>query len=293
MFDISYFKKRPQAFYTLADELFPSKFQPTPFHLFMRLVEQKGCLRRVFTQNIDTLERLAGIAPDKVVEAHGSFATNRCVDCKAPMSAAELQRQMYPGGGTSVDASGRVGIPRCLRAQCGGLVKPDIVFFGEGLPERFFELWGDDLPDADLAIVAGTSLTVSPFAQLPDDVGCPRMLFNMEPAGTLGRRAEDVLVLGECDAGAELLAKLCGWEAEWGALKQRAAAGSATALQEQAEKEKAEVRDDSSTESGSEEQDETESKDEEEAQEELAEDLQNDDKLAEELAEELSAKLNL
>lgn len=171
----------------------------------------------MFTQNIDTLERIAGVPGEKVVEAHGSFAGNHCVDCKAEMSAEDLKKAMYPNGGTRVVEGEKVGIPRCQNPGCrtpaGGLVKPDIVFFGEGLPIRFFDLAEEDLPLADLVIVAGTSLTVHPFASLPEDVGytTPRMLFNLEAVGDLGERAGDVMALGSCDAEVQRFAALCGW----------------------------------------------------------------------------------
>ena len=86
----------------------------------MRLLETKGFLRTCFTQNIDTLERRAGISKEKLVEAHGSFASQSCIDCKAPFDAAEIRRLIQ-----------EERIPRCNR--CRGLVKPDIVFFGESV----------------------------------------------------------------------------------------------------------------------------------------------------------------
>lgn len=86
-------------------------------------------LRRIFTQNIDTLETIAGLPASRIIEAHGSFANAHCLDCEKEAS------QEY------VLASGvRKGeVVRCGEEGCGGLVKPDIVFFGEGLPERFFK----------------------------------------------------------------------------------------------------------------------------------------------------------
>lgn len=231
VFDISYFVKRPEAFYTLADELYPTKFKPTPFHVFMKLIENKGYLCKVFTQNIDTLERIAGVDGSKVVEAHGSFAKNHCVSCRHEMSVEELKRQMYGlpeeiekkpnlSSPPQLKPGQKVGIPHCKNPRCkvpgGGLVKPDIVFFGEGLPEEFFEAWEEDLPKADLAIIAGTSLTVSPFSSLPDMVKrkVPRLLFNMEEVGTIGSRSKDVLSLGSCDDKIREFCRLCGWEDE-------------------------------------------------------------------------------
>lgn len=106
-------------------------------------------------------------------------------------------------------------IPHCLGPQCGGLVKPDIVFFGEQLPETFH---ANRIlcSRADLCIIMGTSLSVQPFASLPGmcPEGVPRVLINSERVGGLGSRADDVLVLGSCDDGAWQLADALGWEDE-------------------------------------------------------------------------------
>lgn len=114
---------------------------------------------------------------------------------------------------------------------CDGLVKPDIVFFGESLPEEFHN--NSNLPAvADLVLIIGTSLTVHPFAALPERTspGTPRVLFNMERVGSIGRRADDVCVLGPCDDGIRKLAGLLGWteelEALWAAIKERTAKAS-------------------------------------------------------------------
>lgn len=107
-------------------------------------------------------------------------------------------------------------VPRC---GCGGYVKPDIVFFGEALPSSFFE--NRSLPAAaDLCIVMGTSLSVQPFASLPSLVsdGVPRVLINMQKVGGMGSRPDDVLLLGDCDAGVRKFAKAMGWEEELEAL---------------------------------------------------------------------------
>lgn len=163
----------------------------------------------LFTQNIDCLERTAGIPDEKIVEAHGSFASQRCIECKTGYSDELMYEKVH-----------KAEVPHCTVPQCNGLVKPDIVFFGEQLPERFHQ--NRELPsEADLAIVIGTSLSVQPFASLPqfvsDDV--PRVLFNMERVGGLGSRPDDVCVLGDCDSGIRMLADELGWreelEQEW------------------------------------------------------------------------------
>lgn len=174
----------------------------------MRLLSDKGLLLKLFTQNIDCLERKAGVPDDKIVEAHGSFAHQRCIECQSDFPA-ELMKQ----------AIRRREVPYCTQASCKGLVKPDIVFFGESLPEEFQRT--RTLPAAaDLAIVMGTSLTVQPFASLPGycSEGIPRLLVNSDRVGGLGSRADDVLLLGDCDEGVRKLASAVGWLEELEAL---------------------------------------------------------------------------
>jgi len=113
------------------------------------------------------------------------------------------------------DAVSKRDVPHCETPECNGLVKPDIVFFGEALPELFHR--NRALPaSADLCIVMGTSLTVQPFASLPGFCaeGVPRLLINSERVGGLGSRADDVLLLGDCDAGVRKLAIALGWDEE-------------------------------------------------------------------------------
>ena len=196
----------------LAKDLYPGNFHPTVSHVFIRLLSKKGLLLQLFTQNIDCLERAAGIPDDLIVEAHGSFAHQRCIECKTPYPEDRMREHV------------RVAkVPRCLDEACGGLVKPDIVFFHEAMPSLFYHR--RELVDrADLALILGTSLQVHPFASLPSLVrdGVPRVLFNMERVGGLGSQADDVLELGDCDTGVRKLADALGWrdelEAEWRAL---------------------------------------------------------------------------
>ncbi|KAL3419980.1 NAD-dependent protein deacetylase hst2-1 [Phlyctema vagabunda] len=204
VFDIHFFRKNPNPFYVLAKELYPGKFSPTVSHAFIALLERKGLLEMLFTQNIDCLERRAGVSAERIVEAHGSFATQRCIDCKTEYPEDLMLKAVEAGE-----------VPHCPVPQCNGLVKPDIVFFGEGLPSVFFS--NIDVPTrADLVIVMGTSLSVAPFSQLPGRAaeGVPRLLFNLERVGDLGSRRDDVVVLGDCDAGVRKLADELGWREE-------------------------------------------------------------------------------
>ncbi|KAH8762958.1 DHS-like NAD/FAD-binding domain-containing protein [Hyaloscypha finlandica] len=204
VFDISYFRQNPDPFYVLAKELYPGKFYPTIAHSFVALLNEKSLLQMLFTQNIDCLERKAGVPGDKIVEAHGSFATQRCIDCKTE----------YPGN-LMIQAVEAGEVPHCTVPQCNGLVKPDIVFFGEALPEAFFQ--NRHVPAmADLVIVMGTSLSVQPFASLPQfaSEAVPRVLINKEIVGDFGSRPDDVVVLGDCDEGVKKLADALGWRDE-------------------------------------------------------------------------------
>lgn len=115
-------------------------------------------------------------------------------------------------------------IPYCVK--CGGLVKPEITFFGEDLPLRFGKLAQVDFKKCDLLIVLGTSLQVEPFNRLITRVPakCPRLLINRDRAGEEMRMGfdfddkwkhsvkRDALFLGNCDEGVRKLAELCGWE---------------------------------------------------------------------------------
>lgn len=157
----------------------------------------------LFTQNIDCLERRAGVPDKMIVEAHGSFATQRCVECKTEYPDKEMLEHVEAGIA-----------PRCVTG-CGGLVKPDIVFFGEQLPAAFSDNRSKSAT-ADLMLILGTSLTVQPFASLPMMAmeGVPRVLFNKERVGDLGTRPDDVICLSDCDSGIRKLARELGWEEE-------------------------------------------------------------------------------
>lgn len=214
--------KKSSLVYTLAKELYPGKFRPTLTHSFIKVLSDKGLLGLCLTQNIDTLERRAGIPADKIIEAHGSFATQRCIQCKRPFDDTVMKKIVE-----------EERIPRCK--TCKGLVKPDIVFFGESvsafiqakeaeielltftvqLPPNFYSALAK-LGDADLLIVIGTSLTVQPFASVVNMVTgkCPRVLINLDQVGGIGSGTNDLVFLGKCDDIIRDLARELGWEDE-------------------------------------------------------------------------------
>lgn len=104
------------------------------------------------------------------------------------------------------------GVPRCR--LCGGYIKPDIVFFGENLPDRFFRFKESDTDKTDLLVCIGTSLEVYPFAGLADEImkDTPRILINREVVGTFGYRENDVILTGDLVENVDKLAKLLGYE---------------------------------------------------------------------------------
>ncbi|XP_030657719.1 NAD-dependent protein deacetylase sirtuin-3, mitochondrial isoform X5 [Nomascus leucogenys] len=113
-------------------------------------------------------------------------------------------------------------VPRC--PVCTGVVKPDIVFFGEPLPQKFL-LHVVDFPMADLLLILGTSLEVEPFASLTEAVrsSVPRLLINRDLVGPLAwhPRSRDVAQLGDVVHGVERLVELLGWTEEMRDLVQR------------------------------------------------------------------------
>mmetsp|Transcript_7049 Transcript_7049/g.17691 ORF Transcript_7049/g.17691 Transcript_7049/m.17691 type:complete len:456 (-) Transcript_7049:399-1766(-) len=199
IFEVNYYRRKPGAFVSLAHELWPGiKFQPTLTHHFLKLLADKGILLRIYSQNIDGLEFLAGIPDEKLVECHGHFRTASCTDCGRSADAEAVKSTIVDHGKT----------PKCT--HCGGNVKPDIVFFGEGLPTRFHKLIKQDLPKADLLLVMGTSLTVAPVSQIPNMVRCNRVLFNRDRVMNI-RKKRDLFVPGDCDSNVQALIDLLGW----------------------------------------------------------------------------------
>ncbi|XP_013857258.1 NAD-dependent protein deacetylase sirtuin-3, mitochondrial [Austrofundulus limnaeus] len=201
IFEIEFFHRDPTPFFTLARELYPGNYKPNLTHYFVCLLHKKGQLLRMYTQNIDGLERLAGIPPEMLVEAHGTFATATCTSCLRKYNGEDLHPAVMTGT-----------VPKC--PTCKGVIKPDIVFFGEELPPRFFK-YLTDFPIADLLIVMGTSLEVEPFASLAGSVrsSVPRLLINKNLVGPFawGPRPQDVVQLGDVVSGVQALVDALGW----------------------------------------------------------------------------------
>ena len=166
------FLKNPQYFYEFTKLFDLSQIKPTISHKFMNFLVSKNIVKYVFTQNIDGLEKKAKIPDDKLVFAHGNFYTGHCAKCNKEIDIKLINEGIEKGE-----------IYYC--PDCKGPCKPKVVFYGENLPDRFYEKQ-DESNDVDLIIIMGTSLKVQPFASVPFNTN-PKadiVVFNMEKVGT-------------------------------------------------------------------------------------------------------------
>ena len=144
----SFYERRPEYFFRFyREKMLPLGFEPNITHKVLARWEEEGKLSAVVTQNIDGLHQKAG--SKTVYELHGSVLRNYCTVCRK-FHSAEFIRESE-------------GIPRC---SCGGIVKPDVVLYEEGLDQYIIEGSVREIYHADMLIVAGTSLTVYPAAGL-------------------------------------------------------------------------------------------------------------------------------
>ena len=144
----SFYQRRPEYFFRFyREKMLSLGFEPNITHKVLARWEREGKLSAVVTQNIDGLHQKAG--SKRVYELHGSVLRNYCTRCRK-FHSAEFVKNC-------------AGVPRC---DCGGIVKPDVVLYEEGLDQTTIEKSVAAIARADLLIVAGTSLTVYPAAGL-------------------------------------------------------------------------------------------------------------------------------
>jgi NAD-dependent histone deacetylase SIR2 len=246
VFDIELFRQDPTVFYTIAKDILPSTDRFSPTHAFIRLLQDKGKLLTNYSQNIDNIEAKAGVSPDKLIQCHGSFATASCVKCRAKVPGSTIfpdiqagniprcraclsalnsssesigmkrkrsknggdkkRQRRFEGSSDSDDSDEDDNIPEA------GVMKPDITFFGEALPDTFQErLTKHDKDLADLVIVIGTSLKVAPVSEvvpyLPAHI--PQMYISRTPVSHV---EFDVDMLGDCDVVVAELCRRAGWD---------------------------------------------------------------------------------
>jgi len=128
--------------------------RPNPAHAALAELERRGLIRGVITQNIDRLHRAAGT--ERLIEVHGSIEWSICLDCRGRVELETVVDSLRTGVG---------GAPRC--PGCEAPLKPDVVLFGELLPERALAEAHDLAKSADVMLCVGSSLEVYPVAGLP------------------------------------------------------------------------------------------------------------------------------
>ena len=188
------------------------KWKPTLGHFFIKVLADKGKLRRLYSQNIDGLDGHAAVPKHLLVTVHGCIGSAACESCKTPVDYAEFAHNVRTKIRNIYDAtdpeaptiSSNIVCKKCNKPQ----VKPATVLYGTQLPRRTFECLNEDFNDrenqVDLMIIAGTSLTVQPAAgwvqSLPPG---KRLLINLEAVGEeLGLDfTKDHFLQGTCDHG--------------------------------------------------------------------------------------------
>lgn len=142
----TFYKKKTEEFYEFyRDKMIIETAKPNITHLKLAELEQKGKLKGIVTQNIDGLHQKAG--SKKVMELHGSIHRNYCTAC-GEFYKIDMIKQTK-------------GVPTC---KCGGIIKPDVVLYEEGLDERVMQESVQLIANADILIIGGTSLAVYPAA---------------------------------------------------------------------------------------------------------------------------------
>ena len=151
---LTFFRKEPGIFYKWARDVWYrlEDYEPNIVHTTITKLQDKGFLKAVYTQNIDMLHQRAGSR--NVYEVHGSPEYHHCTRCLARYSYGEIAPTVL-----------RDEVPVCRK--CGGVIKPDIIFYEESLNEDVLDHAWRDFSESDLCLVLGSSLTVQPAASLP------------------------------------------------------------------------------------------------------------------------------
>ena len=182
----SFFYLQPERFFAFYRRhmLYPDA-KPNAAHRYLYELERRDKLRGIVTQNVDGLHRLAGNI--RVYELHGSVYENHCTECFASYPMEAILRSE--------------GVPRC---SCGGVIKPGIVLYGEGLEPNVCIGARREIRTADTLIIAGTSLAVEPAASMTEDFrGRHLIVINREPTPADSRA--ELVIRGDV---AEVFARL-------------------------------------------------------------------------------------
>ncbi|KAJ5133669.1 hypothetical protein N7526_005034 [Penicillium atrosanguineum] len=234
VFDIHVFQEDPSIFFSIAKDILPTEKKFSPTHGFIKLLQDKGKLLTNYTQNIDNIEGNAG--------CHGSFATATCVKCHHKVSGDAIFNEIKEGVIPECALCRKRIAEEGLKLQgvkrkrstnyqqkdrkkfedssdeddyeipTPGVMKPDITFFGEDLPDEFGQrLVHHDRELADLVIVIGTSLKVAPVAEVPGILprNVPQIYISRTPVSHTGF---DIDMLGDCDVVVSELCRRAGWD---------------------------------------------------------------------------------
>ncbi|UFS69577.1 Sir2 family NAD-dependent protein deacetylase [Geomonas sp. RF6] len=188
VFEISWFRRDPSYFYEFAWDFatMASEITPTFSHEFLCTLSGKGILCGIVTQNIDLLHQEAG--SERVIELHGSFGSATCLKCG--------QRFFNLTYRWWLDLMGKSPDKPVARCGCKGVLKPDIVFFGEAV-YRYDEA-EELIRECDLLLVLGSSLNVTPASLLPYVTNAPTIIINRGSIG-LGTASHRHLVNADLD----------------------------------------------------------------------------------------------
>jgi NAD-dependent SIR2 family protein deacetylase len=214
-FQIGLFYSHPEYFYDFCKNVEKqiNSCKPTKAHLFQGFLCQKGLVRRIFTQNVDGLEIKAGCPKELCTFAHGRIDVAGCPECLRDYDIEELKKKIYNDE-----------IAYC--EKCKRPIKPKVVFYGEYLPQSYFDSFAD-ITKTDCAIIMGTSLEVYPFNRLacnvPNDSW--RVLINLVKVSgaffTTNRLKfdneykKDCFIQGYTDDVIQKIVDDCGWTNEF------------------------------------------------------------------------------
>ncbi len=172
MLSHEFFMEHPEEFFQFyREKMVAPQIEPNDAHRILARWEEEGRLSAVITQNIDGLHQKAGSR--KVWELHGSVYRNHCMECG---KSWPLEKVLETDG-----------VPRCT---CGGIIKPDVVLYGEGLEESVLQRSVQALERADLLIIGGTSLAVYPAAGLIQYYGGQRLVLINRSSTPMDRYAD-------------------------------------------------------------------------------------------------------
>lgn len=235
LFHIDSFNTDANGFYRVLNCILPPEdVRISPTHAFIKLVQDLGKLLTNYTQNIDQLEEQAGIDSKHIIHCHGTLAPGKCITCghrvKAKYFLPFLRKcqkvgaprcrvcdQKPPGSGKTV--------PKSKKRKRGeweddgseeenrGIIKPNIVFYGERVADSLSPRLAEDILKMDLLLIIGTSLKVAPVSnilvEIPSHV--PQIHISLKRCQMRGV-TPDIELLGECDVIVEELARRAGWK---------------------------------------------------------------------------------